>query len=97
MKNLSPEAYIRFHLPGVFPKITVTKWTESPDDWLLKKSEEGKRVDLDHIPAVEETVKTVIDTLVLIPDENLFYEVFRGTCPLTDLNSLEVSKIKINF
>lgn len=97
MKNLGPEAHLRFHLPGIVPKITATKWTEPLEDWLLKKSEAGQRVDIDQIPAVEEPVKPVMDTLVFMPDQGILYEVFRGVCPLTNLNSLEVSKIKLTF
>ena len=44
---------------------------------------------------VDEEVKLNIDTLCLIPDENRFYMVWRGICPIQDLGALEIKTIEI--
>ena len=42
-------------------------------------------------------VPAVLDTLVFIPDEGIFYEVFRGVCSLTNLDVPEVARIRITM
>jgi hypothetical protein len=97
LKNLSPDPIIRLKLPGVFPKIVVSKWTVPPDDWIEKKAMEGQEVNLEQVPTNEEIVKSVLDTLVFVPDKGIFYEVFRGVNLLNGLEELEVAKIKISL
>lgn len=45
--------------------------------------------------ASPEEVKLSLDTLCLIPDENRFYLVWRGTCPVNDLTATEVETITV--
>jgi hypothetical protein len=42
-------------------------------------------------------LKEQLDTLVLIPDERLLYEVFRGVCTVSTLDALEVAQIRITM
>ena len=93
LMNVSPEARLRFRLPGVRPKVTVAKWAVPPEEWI--EQNEDRAVSLDDVPTIEEAVPTVLDTLVFIPDERIFYEVFRGVCPLTDLETPEIARVKI--
>jgi hypothetical protein len=50
---------------------------------------------LDDAPVKEERLEAVLDTLVFLPEERLFYEVFRVVAPLASLESLEIARIRI--
>lgn len=93
--NLSREPIMRFRLSGVRPKITITRWTVPPDEWIEQNSSEDSVVSLEKVPTTEEQIKTVLDTLVLVPDEGIFYEVFRGVCLVANIDILEVAQVKI--
>lgn len=95
LTNLSREPRMRFQLPGIYPNIMISKWTVPPDEWIEQKTEEGGEVTLEQVPTTEKGVEAVLDTLVFVPDEGIFYEVFRGVCPLNTLDALEVAQIKI--
>lgn len=97
LKNLSREPTMHFHLPGIHPNIMISKWTAPPDEWLEQNAKEGREVTLEQVPTIEEPVKGVLDTLVLVPGEGIFYEVFRGVSTLTSLDTLEVAQIKITI
>jgi hypothetical protein len=93
--NVSPEGRLRFRLPGVRPKVTVAKWAVPPEEWIEQNDTEDRAVSIDDVPTVEEAVPVALDTLVFVPDERVFYEVFRGVCPLTTLEAPEVARVKI--
>ncbi len=93
--NLSPEGRLRFNLPGIRPKICIKKWTTDPVVWIEKNTSEGHAATLHEVPTMEESVVPNLDTLVLIPDEGIFYEVFRAVCPLKSLDTLEICQIKV--
>lgn len=95
--HLSSKPTVRFQLAGVSPKIIIKKWTVSPEKWIEENFQEGQEVTLEQIPTKEEPVNAVLDTLVFIPDEGMFYEVFRGVCSLSNLDNLEVAEIKITM
>jgi len=95
LHHLSLEPHLRFQLPGVRPKITVTKWAVPPDQWVEQNTTENHVATLDEVPTVDEAVPAVLDTLVLVPEESVFYEVFRGVCILTSLDSLEVAQVRL--
>jgi hypothetical protein len=94
--NLSSESGLKFTLPGICPRITVRKWTTPPDEWIESNFNEGREVTLDQVPTSEESITANLDTLVLMPDQMSFYQVFRGICSLDNLEVLEVSQIEIN-
>ena len=58
---------------------------------------EGSEVTLEQVPTTEKAIKAVLDTLVFVPGEGIFYEVFRGVCPLTNIDTLEVARINITI
>lgn len=93
--NLSEEPVLRFNLPGMRPKISISKWSVDPDEWIGKNLGEDENATIEKIPKKEQLLEPQLDTLVLIPDEGIFYEVFRGVCPLRNLESTEVAQIKI--
>ena len=87
---------VRFRLPGIMPKITVARWAVPPEQWIEEHlGPDGSLPGA--LPLVEEAVKPVLDTLVFIPDEGIFYEVFRGVCRLSSLDSLEVARITVGL
>lgn len=95
LTHVSREPTLRFRLPGVKPKITITKWTVSPDEWIEQNATEDREVSIEDVPTTEESVLAVLDTLVLIPNEGIFYQVFRGVCSLSNLDEPEVARITI--
>ena len=97
LRNVSPEPILRFRLSGVQPKITVAKWTISPEAWVEQHATEDRAVTVEDVPTVEESIPMVLDTLVLIPDEGIFYQVFRGVCSLADMNTPEIARITITM
>jgi hypothetical protein len=97
LTHVSPEPILRFRLPGVQPKITIAKWTVPPEDWIEQNATEDREVSVEDVPTIEETIPAVLDTLVLIPDEKIFYQVFRGVYPLATLEASEVARVKITI
>jgi hypothetical protein len=93
--NVSPESHLRFRLPRIQPNVTVAKWASPPEEWVEQNTTEDHAVSIDDVPTVEEAVPVVLDTLVFIPEEKIFYEVFRGVCPLTNLETPEVARVQI--
>jgi hypothetical protein len=82
--NVCPETPdMRFRLPGLVPRVAVGRWNGSPD------------LGVGEPPLIYEPITTVLDTLVFMPDEGVFYEVFRGRCRLASLDSLEIAQISV--
>lgn len=93
--NVCPDASrMRFRLPGVVPKITVARWTVSPEQWVQEHAGPDGSLPVE-LPLVEESLTTVLDTLVFVPDRGVFYEVFRAVCSLSSLESLEVARVTV--
>lgn len=97
LANLSPESRLKFSLPAVRPKVSVKKWKVAPDEWIEQQAADGREVTLDQVPVSEESIGAHFDTLVLMPDDSAFYQVFRGVCDLKNLDDLEVAGIKITL
>ncbi len=68
----------------------------SPEKWLAENSTEDREFSLDDVPTRDESISPVLDTLVFIPDEGIFYEVFRGVCRLSSLDVPEVAKVTVS-
>ena len=79
--NLTPEGKVEFKLPGI--KIKTT----------LIKSQGLER----NAPTFAEEVTMNLDTLCLIPEEKVFYQVWRGITAISDLGAREVKKAQINI
>jgi hypothetical protein len=96
LTNLSPDGYINFRLPEIRPVVTVTRWTVPPLEWIDRQLEEGRVIkSIEDVPTVDDPVRMVIDTLVLIPDQRIFYLVFRGNCKLASLETPEVARVNV--
>lgn len=79
--NLSPEGKLEFKLSGIKIKVTLTK---------------SQGIDR-NAPTVSEEVVMNLDTLCLIPEEKVFYQVWRGITAISDLGALEIKKAQINI
>jgi hypothetical protein len=95
LKNVSADSLIEFRLPGIRPKVSLARWTTPPEDWLDRQLQEGRAATLADAPTAEESLSMALDTLVLIPDDQILYMVFRGHCSLGSLESLEVARITV--
>jgi hypothetical protein len=93
--NVCPDASrVHFRLPGVVPKISVARWTVPVEQWLEEHAGRDGSLPSD-LPLVEEPLKTVLDTLVFVPDRGVFYQVFRAVSSLSSLDSLEIGRITV--
>jgi hypothetical protein len=93
--NVCPgEPHVRFRLPGIVPKVTVSRWTVSPEQWVEENLAADGSLPAE-LPLVDEVLKPVLDTLVFVPDEGVFYGVFRAVCGLASLDSLEIGRITV--
>src|SRR5262245_10633786 len=95
LQNLSRDPFVEFRPPGIRPKVSVAKWTTPPEQWLDRQGQGGRPATLADVPTVEEPLKMCLDTLVLIPDEKIFYLVFRGQCKVASLEDVEVARITV--
>jgi hypothetical protein len=94
--NLSPDGYVDFRLPEILPRVSVTRWTVPPLEWIDRQLQDSQLVkSIEDVPTVEEPVNMELDTLVLIPDERMFYLVFRGNCKLASLETPEVARVNV--
>jgi len=93
--NVCPDvSRVHFRLPGVVPKISIARWTVPPEQWLQEHAGPDGSLPSD-LPLVEEPLKTVLDTLVFVPDRGVFYQVFRAVSSLSSLESLEIGRITV--
>ena len=94
--NLTPDGMLSFKLPGLMIGCTVLK-----SDELMNLDISGPATAIPELnieaATFNETVAMNPDTLCLLPDENRFYMVWRGICPLFNPAALEVKDIFINF
>ena len=85
LQHLTPGGYVRFRLPGIQPRVTVhpTGGGEAED----AGTPSG-------LAAQGEPLETVLDTLVFLPDEGVFYQVWRGSFPALDFEDDTVLVIR---
>jgi hypothetical protein len=88
LTNVS-KAHVRFEflLPGIRPVLTVSRhpW---PSDAQRPNTA---------APLVVQQVSPVLDTLVFIPDREIFFQVWRGVIPIRDPAALEISQVRIDY
>ena len=65
-----------------------------PEQWVEEHTAPDGSLPAE-LPLVEEPLKPVLDTLVFVPDQGVFYEVFRAVCGLSSLESLEIARVKV--
>jgi hypothetical protein len=95
--NVCPGASrVHFRLPNLQPKITVERWAVPPEQWVQEHTAPDGSLPAE-LPLVEEPLKPVIDTLVFVPDQGVFYEVFRAVCGLSSLESMEIARVSITL
>ncbi|QEH33318.1 FHA domain protein [Aquisphaera giovannonii] len=95
LRNMSPDSDFEFRLPGLLPRIVVTRWEQPPDEWLEARLREGRSAGVEDVPTRREDVEPVLDTLVMIPDERLLYMVYRGHVYLRDLERMEIAHVAV--
>jgi hypothetical protein len=84
--NVSKEGHLRFQLPGLRPAITIARYAgPSASESALAMDRRFQR----------EKLKPALDTLVFVPDDSIFYEVFRAVCDLPSLDRVDVAGISI--
>ena len=76
--NIGPEGTRQFRLPGFRPKVSLFEYAVRPEKWMEEQVAANKEVTLDDVPVRAKPLKMELDTLVLVPEEKKFYEVFRG-------------------
>ena len=74
LRNLTPDGYRRFQLPGVQPVIRIRSYTDGPGPG----ESPGDDVSFVERPTREERIEAPLDTLVFLPDEEALYQVWRG-------------------
>ena len=81
--NLSPKGRLIFNLPNLKPIVVVRKKN------LNIEATENSKGD-------ESQITMNLDTLVFIPDEDVFYEVFRGVFQLDSIEDVQNISILVN-
>jgi hypothetical protein len=85
---------VHFRLPGLQPKITVERWAVPPEQWVQEHVGTDGSLPAE-LPLVAEPLKSVLDTLVFVPDQGVFYEVFRAVCGISSLESMEIARVRV--
>jgi hypothetical protein len=84
--NLHREPHVRFRLPGARPAIEITRGPSAQE----------RNADSD-LAIRGEKLRPVLDTLVFIPDDGVFYEVFRAVCDLPSLDDVDVTGVSVTL
>jgi len=93
--HLAPEPVWRFKLPGVCPTVRVVQRVASPE--AASHPAQWRASSETRLQPLRETILTMnLDTLVLLPDERIFYAVYRGICDLSELNAAEICRIDVS-
>ena len=95
--NVCPSASrMSFRLPALVPKLTVSRWTVPPEQWVEEQSRSDGSIS-GPLPLVDEPLSPLLDTLVLVPEQGVFYEVFRAVGSLSSLDSPEIARVTITL
>ncbi len=89
--NVSRHSPLHLRLPGFKPTVRVGRWATDPERWLDTPAGDTQAQP----PIEEETITMHLDTLVFLPDEGVFYEVFRGSCALALLDVAEIATVTV--
>jgi hypothetical protein len=95
LRGVSPEGILRFRLPGTHPNTTVARWAVDFARWMEERVAVDPSITVEQVPVVEERVEAVLDTLVIVPDDRIFYEVFRAVFPLRGNDAGEIARVQI--
>lgn len=93
MRHLTPDGYRRFRLAGLRPEIVLHLAEEGGSDLA---AEETRPMRAAYRPG-REVLTANLDTLVFLPDDGVFYQVWRATYPLPDLALDSIASIDIRM
>ena len=96
LENLTPVERVQFRLPGIRPQISVTRAAAARERPGSARGRDSNQVRQPS-PAREQSLAAELDTLVFLPEEKLFYEVFRAVCRVPDLEAVDIANIKITM
>ena len=65
-----------------------------PEEWIEQHAGADGSLPAD-LPLADEPLTPVLDTVVFVPDQGVFYQVFRAVCALSRLDSLEIARIRV--
>lgn len=107
LMNLTPDGYRSFQLPGMRPEVHLGLFEEAPNydalDAVLEAEDAPEIEDL--LPAIhQQPLDAVLDTLVILPDDGVFYQVWRATHLVDTLETdadlehalLQIAHVKID-
>ena len=84
LSNLRADGNLRFRLPAPRLKVRITRFRrDSQDASVLREIE-------------EDPASPVLDTLVFLPDSDVFYFVYRCVFALDDLDAPDIARIQIS-
>ncbi len=92
LRHLTPDGYRRFQLPGLRPDIALHVYEgASGEAGSDAPPEQAER------PVHRHPLTTHLDTLVFLPDEGVFYQVWRGTYTLPELSLGTIAGIDLRI
>lgn len=97
MRHLTPKGDLLFRLPGIRPVVTVKKFVMPAAASPTSSDVSAEAPVIKELPTREESIPAPLDTLVFLPEEGIFYQVWRGLCPLHELSVEEISSIKVKL
>lgn len=83
-----------FRLPGISLSCRVTR--QSLESIWQREAGETPFVHHEKKHVATENIPMALDTLCLLPEEDLFYQVWRGRCVVSDLSALEIASVTIS-
>jgi hypothetical protein len=97
--NLHPEGPLHFLLPWVRPLVVVKRYAPSHGraKETAKASNPAPNETHESLLDVEPPISPHFDTLVLIPEHRMFYEVFRCAIPLESLEAIDVHSFTVTL
>jgi len=81
--NLSPKGRLVFNLPDIKPEVVVSK-------------KDVSSVDTEYRDCDKSHIKMNLDTLVFIPDEDVFYQVYRGVYELDSIKDMQNVSVMVS-
>src|SRR5262249_55518952 len=96
LENLAARPHVAFRLPGIAPQVALSKWQVPLEQWLSERPGTDAADFARQVPRSVEKLAMVLDTLVLLPEEERLYLVFRGSTPVAELSATEIAQILIS-
>lgn len=102
MRHFTPDGYCSFRLPGLRPVISVTRQSyknqsSEISSYKPELSGFGNMAMISDSSKNNNIINSALDTLVIFPDERVFYLVWRGVCTLQEFDVEEIKTINIKI